>query len=303
CHANHMGIHSTIERAKESIFWPGMVTDLTNFVQRCETCNSMGPAQQKEPILPTEVPTRPWQLLSCDLFEPTGMRGSYYMVLSDAYSNYFELNRLSSSATKPVVNALAQHFARHGIPEELRTDNGPCFASSEFRQFMNSWKIRHVTTSPHYHRANGLAESAVKIAQNLLLKANKENRDVNLALLEFRNTPTSATRLSPAQRLFGRRTRTLLPTHPSQLLPELHNAHMVSSALSAEKQRQAVIYNEHSKVLPPLAQQQIVRMRIDDKTQHWVKARVIRELGARSYLLRTEDGREFRRNRAFIRAT
>jgi len=47
------------------------------------------------------------------------------------------------------------------------------------------------------------AESAVKTCKALLKKAQLARSDINLALLNHRNTPTEPTNLSPAQRLFG----------------------------------------------------------------------------------------------------
>ena len=44
--------------------------------------------------------------------------------------------------------------------------------------------------------------------------------DPNLSLLDYRNTPSEGTGSSPAQRLFGRRTRTLLPTSLRLLVHE-----------------------------------------------------------------------------------
>ena len=42
-------------------------------------------------------------------------------------------------------------------------------------------------------------------------KAHASGEDPCLAILDFRNTPTENLETSPAQRLFGRRTKTLAP--------------------------------------------------------------------------------------------
>ena len=47
-----------------------------------------------------------------------------------------------------------------------------------------------------------------------------DKADVYLAFLDYRNTPTEAMHTSPAQRMFARRTRTLLPMLPVLLQTE-----------------------------------------------------------------------------------
>ena len=109
------------------------------------------------------------------------------------------------------------HFARHGVPDCLVSDNGPQYSSSEFRRFAATWKFKHVTTSPHYPQANGMAESAVKTCKSIMKKSLLLKSDPYLGLLDHRNTPLAATGMSPCQRLFGRRTKTLLPLSESLL--------------------------------------------------------------------------------------
>ena len=101
-------------------------------------------------------------------------------------------------------------FSRHGIPDKLITDNGPQFSSIIFKQYSKEYGFQHQTASPHYLQSNGLAEKAVQTAKNLIKKAILDKRDPFLALLEYWNTPISDTLGSPAQRLMGWRTKTLL---------------------------------------------------------------------------------------------
>ena len=45
--------------------------------------------------------------------------------------------------------------------QTLLTDNGPCYASHEFKQLMLDMSVNHITSSPHYPQSNGLAEKYV----------------------------------------------------------------------------------------------------------------------------------------------
>ena len=70
-------------------------------------------------------------------------------------------------------------------------------------------------------------------------KVNEEGNgnDPYLALLKYRNTPLSDTLGSPAQRLMGRWTKTLLPTSSTLLKPETINPKMVQEELQKQRSK------------------------------------------------------------------
>ena len=139
----------------------------------------------------------------------------------DYFSDFFELDHLRSTSSVYVIKKLQGHFARHGIPEQLVTDNGPQFVSRDFLKFSKKWDFEHRTSSPHHSQSNGKAESAVKQAKKILLKCGKTGSDAFLALLDHRNTPPANMQISPAQRLFSKRTRSLLPMTAALLQPSV----------------------------------------------------------------------------------
>ena len=97
----------------------------------------------------------------------------------------------------------------------LRSDNGPCYASKEFREFMELHGIFHSTSSPHHHQSNGFAEAMVKIAKKQMEKSTQDRKPWNHGLLEYRCTPISGTLPSPLEMLMNRKPRTVLPQMPS----------------------------------------------------------------------------------------
>ena len=56
-------------------------------------------------------------------------------------------------------------LSRHGIPDVLVSDNGEQLTSRVLRIFVEEWEFRHVTSSPHHHKSNGKAETAVQITE------------------------------------------------------------------------------------------------------------------------------------------
>ena len=109
-------------------------------------------------------------------------------------------------------------MARHRIAETVVSDNGPCYSSSEFKCFAESWGFTHTTTSPYYPQSNGLTEKFVQITKRILAKA--ENKDPYLSLLEHCNTPVDNLK-SPAQLLMSWRLRSILPATTKHLQPQV----------------------------------------------------------------------------------
>ena len=301
-HRSHIGIQGCLRRAREVVYWPGMNKDVEDYVAKCAVCNSQPVEQGKEPMICHELPSRPWEKIAVDLFD---LNGAEFMVTVDYYSSFFEVDRMTCKTADEVVKKLKAHLARHGIPDQLVSDNGQPFSSAKFQQFADTYGFEHVTSSPTYAQSNGKAENAVKTAKHLLEKAIKSEQDPYLALLDWRNTPTETLNSSPVQRLFGRRTKTPLPTSNQLLKPKLPEE--VDQKLKLQKAKQSLYYNQGAKELEELRPGDIVRLQPQSshvgKKEDWTQARVEGKVDIRSYQVRTEDGRVYRRNRRHLRHT
>ena len=60
-HASHLGVELCLRRARETIFWPGMSNEIKEMVATCETCRKYERSNQKEPLMPHEIPSPPWE--------------------------------------------------------------------------------------------------------------------------------------------------------------------------------------------------------------------------------------------------
>ena len=239
------------------------------------------------------IPNRPWERIGIDIFTH---HGHDYIISVDYLSRDFEIDRLQPKKSSDVIHRLKQQWARHGIPMQVVSDNSP-FGSAEFQDFARRWEFEHVTSSPRYPQSNGKAEAAVKMAKKIMEKAAEAHSDPFLALLEWRNTPTEGA-LSPAQIMFGRRTRTRLPVH-NELL-NAPSAGKAKAALTKSKQRQATYYNRNAIERPTLPVGQTVRVRFNDNSD-WRKAEIVRSLQHRAYEVKLEDGTTRRRNSSHVK--
>ena len=159
--------------------------------------------------------------------------------------------------------------------------------------FCKDQGIRHETSSPYNPMSNGLAEAAVKNCKMLLLKTTND-KSLRAALLEFRNTQRTDG-YSPAQRFFGRRQRTTIPTLPSSRNP------IDMEASTSAKQRQQGLHSGGS-LLPDLQVGDKVRVQ-NPNTKLWDQTGTISGIipNGRSFEIALEGDATIRRNRRFIK--
>ena len=128
-HIPHCGIEESLRRACKCVYWPGMNSDLKEYFQKCELCNSHGQKQQKETLVSHEATDRPFEKIGVDLIE---LNKCNYLDV-DYFSNFWEVDPLMSATTAAIVRKLKGHFACYGIPLFLLSDNSPQVSSQEFK--------------------------------------------------------------------------------------------------------------------------------------------------------------------------
>jgi hypothetical protein len=152
--------------------------------------------------------------------------------------------------------------------------------------------------------SNGVAEEAVKEMKKII-RANVSpsgvlNRPSTVAgLMMFRNTPRSPTDLSPAQLIFGQDIRDSLPITRASLKPE----HRFAAEERLQKVREEKRKGKGRKEMELLKQGQKVFVQ-HPGSKRWTSTATVLKFGIndREYIVRNdENGREYRRNRKFLR--
>ncbi|XP_065902260.1 uncharacterized protein [Dysidea avara] len=175
------------------------------------------------------------------------------------------------------------------------TDNGPQFASGKCWS-SEAYGFRHITTSPHYPQANGLAERMVRTVKGLL----EHTSDPYKALLSYRATRLPWCGLSPAELLMGRKIRTDTPEVKTNFIP--HWSYIDNLKNLDQKVKLALRDNYNSrhqvKELPQLPEGQTVW--VETRGQQ-TPGRVVQAANTpRSYTVETPMG-QVRRNRTHLR--
>ena len=135
-----------------------------------------------------------------------------------------------------------------GRPFVLKSDSGLCYTSREFHDFLEFYKIHHITSSPHYLQCNGFAEALVGISKKLMEKSVKDGKPWNCGLLEYRVTPVSGKFPSPLEVLTGCKPRTSLPQIPSSVAKSMETSRFHQELL----RRQPSTSNHHKMELEPV---------------------------------------------------
>ena len=288
-HVGHLGVEKCRSKARLSIWWPKIGTDIERFVTSCHTCQHWA-KDKAEPLISTPLPDLPWQKIATDLFE---FNNKHYVVVVDYYSRFFELKELRNETSIDVINALKSIFSCHGVPTTCISDNGPCYASAQFAEFARAYEFTHVTSSPRYAQANGAAERAVQTAKSILKKA----ADPFLALLNYRTTPLT-NGYSPAQLLMGRQLRSNVPTTTAALRPHTPDFTKLQQLDRKSKEQQAKYFDRRHCAREGRKWQVNYHVWIPDLKS---EATVTNVLPYRSYQLRTAAGNSIRRNGRSLR--
>ena len=291
-HYAHQGVEKCRLRAKGAVFWDGINKDIGDHVGRCTYCREHQVSKSPEPLLPHDVPPHAWHTLAADLFH-WGQKD--YLLVVDAYSKFPIVRKLGGISSYHVITHLKQIFEEQGIPIKFLSDNGPQFASAEFRRFSANYGFTHVTSSPHYARSNGLAERMVQTVKRLFTKAKESGSDPHLAMLSLRTTPISNDLPPPCMLLNGRNYMSNIPGKARQ-------AELYTEPLQRRQNLQKLNHDRGAKQQPDLHQDDWVRVQ-DPISKAWSPGRVIGVAGApRSYTVQTPSG-TYRRNKHHLRST
>ena len=319
-HSAHQGETAMGERARQSVYWPGIDNSIERTRKGCISCNRNAPSQPRLPPFKPHIPTSPFEAICADYFF---FKGQYYFVAADRLSGWTEQSRVrpstSESGGNGLIASLRSLFSTFGVPVELTSDGGPEFSAKSTNDFLERWGVKHRISSSYLPSSNGRAELAVKSTKRLLMDNVKENGDLNSdkvlrALLMKRNTPDPGCKLSPAEVLFGHPLRDSLPRieryvnifNNPQISDNWHTAwKQKEGALKARYMKSLERLNEHSRILPPLAagDNVLIQNQTGSRPIKWDRTGQILEAKDHDqYRIRVSgSGRVTLRNRKFIR--
>ena len=161
------------------------------------------------------------------------------MVVTDQFSRFPEVKILTTTSARAVIPKLDAIFARQGIPDVLKSDNGPPFNGHEFKNFADYLGFKHRRITPYWPRANGEAERLVQTLEKSIRTAHLEGKNWKQELYKFlrqyRATPHSTTSVSPSEALNNRKLKTTIPELPLTQCNQQQSTPQDSSASIAQR--------------------------------------------------------------------
>lgn len=209
----HMGITKTKQMLREKYWFPELNKMAENVIGKCYECQLTTKLHRQEPIKVTVIPEKPWEVVSIDFGGPYP-DGHYNLVVIDKRTRYPEVEVVYSTGIKATKEKLKKIFATHGTPERVESDNGPPFTSKEFAEFAATEGFTHHRVTPLHPRANGEAESFMKLVNKTEQRAQIQKISPTMAMQEmligYRSTPHPATGITPYEGMMNRIVRTKL---------------------------------------------------------------------------------------------
>ena len=282
-HDGHPGICAMKKLARSYLWWPGIDSDIEDYVKACSLCQQLKPECPKVSMSSWSHPDNVWERIHLDYCGPVD--GKMLLIAVDAYSKWPEVWITNGVSAEETIDKLRFGFASHGLPKVCVTDNAGCFAGSEFERFMKANGIKHLFSPPRHPASNGQAESVVKQCKLGLKKQRPAKLEVRLArwLFKYRNTPHSFTGQAPSEILLRRKPR----THLDLAVPSPH----VSKPSTVAKPREIRSF----KVGDPVYITEVVGSKYK-----WLPG-VVTRIEGQCCQVNLNDGRSFRRHLDHIR--
>ena len=148
-----------------TVFWPKMTYDIQQLIEKCMICQEYGKSQ---PLIGTtqELLPFPWHTLATDLFYWKRMD---FLIVADVFSKYILVRKFPNSTSAAVFIELSMIVTELGLPHINRSDNGPCYDSKEFQQFLQCYSITHQAIIPNHSRSNRFVERMIGVMKHSIV--------------------------------------------------------------------------------------------------------------------------------------
>ena len=123
-HNNHRVIEKMRHLSQNTVYWPRIDADITDYVNHCKTCTQHKAKQAVQPMLPRDVPDSPWQDLAADFFT---YNDKEYFLIADTFSKYPFIYQTSFKSAKSISKTLQNLISQYGPPKRFISDNVPHF--------------------------------------------------------------------------------------------------------------------------------------------------------------------------------
>lgn len=212
----HQGVERTTELVRQRCFWPGMTSDIKQWVQGCERCQV---AKDARPVVGSFMghllASRPNEIVAMDftVLEPSRNGLENVLVITDVFSKYTVAVPTRDQRASTVGDVLLREwFFKFGVPGRIHSDQGRNFESALIQQLCRLYGVHKSRTTPYHPAGNGQCERFNRTLHNLLrtLPATRKRDWASClphVLFSYNTTPHQGTGESPFMLMFGQEPR------------------------------------------------------------------------------------------------
>ncbi|XP_054259349.1 uncharacterized protein K02A2.6-like [Macrosteles quadrilineatus] len=288
-HDQHPGINRMKMLARSFVWWPGIDKTIEETVLSCHVCQCTRNAVAKVPLCQWPRASSRWQRIHVDYAEDPLTRQQMLIVV-DSFSKWLEVFIMKSTTSFKTIEKLRTLFASFGLPEELVSDNGPNFASGEFREFLSNNGIKFTLSPPYHPASNGAAERFVQeVKKNLkrqIMSSGSETislqHKLDNFLFAFRNTPSTVTGVTPAELFLQWKPRTKLTMLKPCLLSAIDKKREAQKEAADNHRGSFRSFVEGERVLVKSVRQEIIS---------WIPGRILERKSPSTYVVSVLGGK------------
>jgi hypothetical protein len=199
---------------RAGFYWPATMDDCVKYQKGCEACQRFGNIQLAHAgVIYSIVKLWPFRGLGLDFIgeiHPRSSKGHMFILVAMYhFTKWNEIVPLRNMTHREEINFVQEHIIYwFGVPQTLTTDQGPSFMSHQFREFLESMKIKLLNSSLYYAQTNGQAEASNMVLIKIIKKRIKDNprrwhEKLSEALWAHRTSRHRATKVTPFELVYG----------------------------------------------------------------------------------------------------
>ena len=189
--SGHKGVFRTVQTLLLSYFWPGMSSQVTQFIKHCPICLKVSRPNFKTmntPLTPLPITTQPNTRVHMDLIGPlkSTSANQYIACFTDSFSKYAVTVALVSKEAKIVAKAFLDNWIfKFGPPKEILSDLGREFVNETMEQIAMLADIKTIRTSSYRAATNGQCERFNRTLIRILTSMIANNQKSSLSWEEL----------------------------------------------------------------------------------------------------------------------
>ena len=144
-HDAHLGEERTLRRARQTVYWPGIDSDIRNKVRGCEPCQWLRPSQGPEELLRDPTPTFVFQEIAVDYGE---VQNKHFLIDADRWSDFPAIYPVPGYLTSANRRLTASYPQSNGLAEvsvkavkHLLSKTGGAVAGPEFLEGLLAYRV------------------------------------------------------------------------------------------------------------------------------------------------------------------